>query len=239
MTAITLFAIPYAGGSADAIYTKWQRELGEDIELVPLEYAGHGIRMAEKRHDTIDQTVAEMLLHIIPVARERPYAIYGHSMACVVIYELLKAIAKRGFPSAKSVFLSGRNPPHREYKSCLHALPDNEFLEEIRKIGGTPQDFFEIKELRNTFLPILRNDYKLVEQYRIQMPQHVTHANLSFFYSDNDSMVSLSNAYEWQEYTYGHFSLHRYHGGHFFIHDYYRDICAKMRSKLTAECQLV
>ena len=235
MTAVTLFAVPYAGGSADAIYAKWKKEMGEEIELLPLEYAGHGLRMAEACHETIEQTVAEMLLHIIPVAREKPYAIYGHSMACVVIYELLKAIDKLGLPSAKNVFLSGRNPPHREYKTSLHTLPDEEFLEEIRKIGGTPQDFFEIRELRNTFLPILRNDYKLVEQYKVQTPLHTTHANISFFYSDNDSMVGLSSAYEWQEYTYGHFSLHRYHGGHFFIHDYYQDICAKIRSKLMAE----
>ncbi|MCO7224352.1 thioesterase domain-containing protein [Pleionea sp. CnH1-48] len=239
MTAITLFAVPYAGGSADAIYTKWKKELGEEIQLIPLEYAGHGVRMSEKRHDRIEETVADMLLQISPVAREEPYAIYGHSMGCVVVYELLKAIAELGLPAPKEVFLSGRNPPHREYKTSLHTLPEDEFLDEIKQIGGTPQDFFEIKELRNMFLPILRNDYKLVEEYKFQSPQHLTHANLSFFYSDKDSMVELSSAYEWQDYTYGHFTLHRYRGGHFFIHDFYSDMCQKIRNKLVVECQLV
>ena len=74
-------------------------------------------------------------------------------MGTVIIYELVKAIARCGLPSPAALFLSGRNPPHLRYAGRdLHCLSDAAFLEEIKGIGGTPKAFFEIKGLVETFL---------------------------------------------------------------------------------------
>ena len=209
MAKMTLFAVPYAGGSASAVFNRWKPELGEDIDLHPLEYAGHGVRMAEDFFESIEATVADMMHKIRPIARVQPYAIYGHSMGCVVVYELLKAIASENLPAADMVFLSGRNPPHKHYDTNIHKLPDDEFLNEIRKIGGTSSDFFEMKELVRTFLPILRNDYKIIEQYQMELPLWETTAGITFFYSDQNGMVNLSSVSEWGKYTCGAFSLYK------------------------------
>lgn len=233
MSETYLFGVPYAGGSAAAIYGKWARDLPKQIKVVPLEPAGHGRRMNEPFHQSIAETVEDMLSAISPVARSRPYAIYGHSMGCIVTYELVKALEAAGVPSPKAVFLSGRNPPHCAYaQRNLHVLSDDRFLEEIKQLGGTPAQLFDMPELLGTFLPILRNDYRITELYRFAHPVHVTSADLIYLHSDRDAMVKKAQAYEWQRYGRNGFQLMEFPGGHFFINDCGREICALIADAL-------
>lgn len=50
-------------------------------------------------------------------------------------------------------------------------------MEEIVKLGGTPVDVFRNKELMTIFTPIIKNDYRLYEQYVFQAKG--AHINLS------------------------------------------------------------
>lgn len=221
-----LFGIPYAGGSATATYGRWATHLPDTIKVVPLELAGHGRRMSEPFCESIEAAVANFLATIMPTIREAPYALYGHSMGTIIVYELIKAIADAKLPAPRAVFFSGRNPPHHAYSNQKLSLLNNEmFLEAIRKLGGTPEEFFKMKELINAFLPILRSDYRMIDQYEPGELKHVTSADLVFFMSNNDTMVSKSTIHEWSHYTNGSFSIREFEGGHFFIHDYAKDIC--------------
>lgn len=232
MNKIVLFGIPYAGGSAAAIYGKWAKYLGENIQIVPLELAGHGRRTSENFHDTIADAVADMLTTVKEIARSNTYAFYGHSMGCVLVYELLKAIGKAGLPEPQTVFLSGRNPPNHVYAGKdIHYLSDDAFLAEIKKIGGTPLEFFEIPSLVEMFLPVLRADYRLIERYRYAEPRYITSANLIFLGSDMDPLVTQPHTKEWSQYTSSHFELHHFSGGHFFINQAYAEICNLITQK--------
>lgn len=232
MNKIVLFGIPYAGGSAAAIYGKWTKYLGDNIQLVPLELAGHGRRTNENFHDNIADAVADMLTTVKEIARSNTYAFYGHSMGCVLVYELLKAIGKAGLPEPQTVFLSGRNPPDHIYaRKDIHCLSDDAFLAEIKKVGGTPLEFFEIPSLVQMFLPVLRADYRLIERYCYTEPRYITSANLIFFSSDMDPLVTQPHAKEWSQYTNSHFESHHFSGGHFFINQVYPGICELIAQK--------
>jgi len=235
---ITLLCVPYAGGSAEAIFSKWQEQLGPDILVKPLEYAGHGKRMVETFKDNLEETVNDLLRTIIPLVAKEPYALYAHSMGCSIVYELLRSIDKFGLPSPQGIYLSGRKPPHMAYKTRLHTLSDREFLDEIKKIGGTSSDFFKIKELISAFLPILKNDYKIIEQYQFNNSCFVSDADISFFFSDNDAMIDIDSAGEWSRYTKGDFFLHKFEGKHFFIHDEFPEICRIIRKQLCSPPEL-
>lgn len=226
---ITLFGIPFAGGSAAGTYGRWARFLPKHIKMAPLELAGRGRRMPEPFSDSVEATVADLLGKIEAVARHEPYAIYGHSMGTVIGYELIKAIAANGWPEPKAIFFSGRNPPHHIYqRKILHVLSDEMFMEEIKKLGGTPDGFFAMPDLVKAFLPILRNDYRMIELYKQTPPLHVSSADIMFFHSDNDSLVSKPAIYEWQRYTHGQLLIKDYPGGHFFINDHGEQICAQI-----------
>ncbi len=221
-----LFGIPYAGGSAVATYGRWARLLPANIKLAPLELAGRGRRTPEPFHTTMQEAVAELLTTIAPIVRTTPYAIYGHSMGTAVTYELVKAIAAEGLPAPRQLFLSGRNCPHHPYSQRnLHLLDDERFLAEIRQLGGTPEEFFAMKDLVAAFLPVLRADYRLIEQYWPERPLHVTSADIVFLCSDQDPLVGKPAVYDWQHYTSGQFELREFSGGHFFINDHTPQVC--------------
>lgn len=231
MNAIYLFGIPYAGGSAAAIYGRWARHLQGRFKVVPLELAGHGRRMGEPFHDTMAEVVDDLFHAVSPVAREHPYSLYGHSMGCAVAYELVKKLESQGYPPPRTVFLSGRNPPHHHYaRSPLHLMADDVFLREIRKLGGTPDEFFEMKSLIEAFLPIIRSDYRIIERYAFTPPAHVMDADLVFLHSDGDPLVTEPALQEWRGYCTGRFEVGRFNGGHFFINDQGEKICELVSS---------
>lgn len=223
---ITLFGIPFAGGSAAGTYGRWGRFLPASIKMVPLELAGRGRRMQEPFCASVAATVADLLDKVAKVAAHEPYAIYGHSMGTVIGYELIKALAAAGLPGPQAIFFSGRQPPHHIYqRKILHVLDDAGFMEEIKKLGGTPDGFFDMPDLVKAFLPILRCDYRMIELYQVTLPLHVSHADIVFFYSDQDSLVSKPAICEWERYTHGQLVLRDFHGGHFFINDNAEPIC--------------
>ena len=56
----------------------------------------------------------------------------------------------------------------------VHALPEKDFIESIKELGGTPEAILQNNELMQLFLPILRADFELCEVY-----QHKTEAPLA------------------------------------------------------------
>jgi surfactin synthase thioesterase subunit len=233
-----LFTVPYAGGSATATYSRWGSFLSDDIKVMPLELAGHGRRMKEAFLPNIMDDVEELFKLIKPIAQSAPYMIMGHSMGTIIAYELLKRIKSEGLPDPKGVFLSGRNPPHLPYHGeILHVLNDEQFLDRIKKIGGTPDSFFEIKDLLNTFLPILRSDYRKIELYQFQRPNEYFNTKFVFFFSDNDLHVTKPEIFEWRKYA-DDLQVHDFSGGHFFINDNVEAMCSVVNSiaKANALC---
>ncbi len=235
---MNLFCIPYAGGSAKIIFNGWQSALPSSIKVIPLELAGHGVRIDEPFHGSIEATVADIVSAIKSSVTATPYALYGHSMGSLIAYELTKALDAAGLPPPKAVFLSGRKPPHNCPKPRnIHRYNDTLLLEEMKKLGGTPKVFFEVKELVKAFLPIFRNDYRILELYQFVEPIHPTSADIVFFHSDGDAVVEGPEVDEWAKYTTGSFTRKNFQGGHFFINDKRQEICEIISEVLSYELE--
>lgn len=233
MSQINLLCIPYAGGAARAIYGKWVQQLDKKINVFPLELAGHGGRMSEPFYPSLDAAVEDLLEHVEPIITKHPYAIYGHSMGTIIAYELAIAIREAQLPEPCTFFLSGRLAPHHKYRNNnIHQWSDADFLEEIIRIGGTPRQLIESKELVDIFLPILRNDYRIIEKHHFKNLYVKFRADIEFFYSNKDYMVTKPNVMEWKDYTTGSFNFYEFEGGHFFINDAWPDICKIINHKL-------
>ncbi|MDO6421244.1 thioesterase II family protein [Saccharophagus degradans] len=235
MSDTVLFCIPYAGGIAEVTYGKWQKALGENIQVIPLEPAGHGRRMREPFASTIEATALDFLPHIKQAISEgKKYALYAHSMGTLIAYELVKAIIQARLMEPEAMFLSGRLPPNHQYSGPdLHELSDNDLVESLKKVEGSPKDLFVVPALVETFLPIIRSDYRLTETYTFKPPVISICGSIHCFYSDNDSLVNLQDMYEWRHFCRKDFVVHQYSGHHFFINDHYVDICNEIRNALS------
>ncbi|AFH63025.1 thioesterase II family protein [Paenibacillus caseinilyticus] len=213
-----LFCIPYAGGSA-AIYSRWRAELHPDIELVPLELPGRGSRIGEPLCRDIESLSRDAAARIRKEAGEVPFAVFGHSLGSLVAYEAAHLLLQDGGRAPFHLFVSGRGAVHLEPKRerLLYPLGDQEFMEAIFELGGTPREVLQHKEILSLFLPILREDYRISETY-VYRERPPFPFDITVMYGTEDR-THLPNVPEWGRHTGGECRLKAYEGDHFFLND--------------------
>ena len=218
MKKINLFCITYAGGSA-SVYVKWKDFLNPMINLRPVELAGRGSRFKHPFYHSISDAVEDIFRMIEPDCQQQDYALYGHSMGCVIVYELVYKILKLKCQPPLHVFFSGRYPPFMEKKEKkLHNLPDDEFISELKKFNGITQEVIENKELLEIILTICRNDYRILENYK-SVSREKLNIDLSIMHGKYDESINISDLDEWQKATQKSCRIFQFSGGHFFIRD--------------------
>lgn len=210
-----LFCFPYAGGSA-MIYKKWTRYLGREIELCPVELAGRGIRFKEVRITAFEDTIDDVYRQIKGQLKAS-FAFYGHSMGAVIAYELARKLKKEHQILPGHLFLSGRGAPHMEPNVRYSQMEKEELYEEIKKLGGTTEDFFEDEIIRETFMPILLDDFKMLESYQYKEEDSALECSFSILNGKQDHTLTSREIIGWKKLCKSHCAMHNFDGDHFFI----------------------
>jgi len=231
MPKVKLFCFPYAGGSS-AMYEKWRKTMHNSIELIPIEYSGRGKRFSESLCNTMDEVVDDIYKTIKNDLDTAPYAFFGHSMGSLVSYELTHKIKKINHNQPSHIFFSGKAAPNIKGRNKdLHKLEDEEFKEEIFKLEGTPKEILENKDLMNIFLPILRSDFKIVEEYSYKNDVEKLNSNFTILYGKDDDM-KFNEICDWQKHTNEKCNFIKFPGGHFFINENSEEIINIVNSLL-------
>ncbi|MBL3655562.1 thioesterase II family protein [Fulvivirga sediminis] len=234
MRSIKLFCFPYAGGSA-AVYKNWQKHLSPNIEIVPVELKGRGRRISEPLYKNVDDLVDDLFPLIQKECQRNYYAFFGHSMGAMIAYELSLRINQSPVALPIRLFLSGRGAPHIASSKNYHLLDDEAFKAEILNLGGTPPEFFEHQELIDIFLPVLKNDFKLVETSGREEIMPLNAPITSFFGEDEDLTTEQKEG--WEYYTEKKFKKYVYQGGHFFIKEHYKTIIDILNKQLQEDLE--
>jgi medium-chain acyl-[acyl-carrier-protein] hydrolase len=210
-----LFCFPFAGGGT-AAYRGWSAALPENVELVACQLPGRENRIAEDFITDIAQ-VTDILQQEIAPYLDRPFVFFGHSMGGSICFELARRLLREGRAHhLKKVLVSACRPPHRrDEREYIGRLPEKEFIARLKDLDGTPEEFFQMPELMEVFIPILRADFCLAESY-VHYEAPALSVPLEILAGIDDS-ISLDHMAEWRGYTASAFRLTAFNGGHFFI----------------------
>lgn len=221
---IKLFCFPYAGGSS-AMYFRWKRFYANyPLDLIPVELSGRGRRMGDPLYPTVDEMIEDAFLQIRDHLNDGNYSLFGHSMGAMICYELCREIKKKGYPLPLHVFFSGRGAPHIDQRDKnYHLMPDDEFRSEVMKLGGTPPEFFSNPDLTAFFLPVLKNDFRLVAESPKYTVSERIDVDISVLTGREDDLYP-EQITGWKDVTTGKAGFHYFEGGHFFLHDAGEDI---------------
>lgn len=198
------------------LYARWKRQLPEWIEVCPVELPGRGRRFAESLQTDL-RVLAGQLADEIAGRLDQPYALFGHSLGGLLIFELAHALRERGLPLPQALFASAASAPSRRdsHRELAQEQSDAQLIERMQRLGGTSAAVFADAEMLALTLPVMRADFLLcgLYDYRRQ-PQLTCPIHVFGGKGDRLSVESLS---AWQDETCAGFSLEMLEGGHFFI----------------------
>jgi medium-chain acyl-[acyl-carrier-protein] hydrolase len=215
---IRLFCLPSAGLGA-SLFARWQTLVREGIQLCPIHLPGREARLNETPHRRMATLIAEMAEDLLPWL-DRPWALFGHSMGALVAFELARHFESGAKGrQASYLFASACKSPVRFDGSRpeIHDLPDEEFLVELQlRYRALPDAIVANSELRALFLPTLRADFELLEQYRYQ-PTAALSCALRLFGGTEDHAIATADLGEWREVAGSTFSMRLLPGDHFYF----------------------
>lgn len=212
------------------MFRDWQRRLPGNVEVCAIEYAGRGRRIREAPFRRMDHLVAELGEALLPACRA-PFVLYGHSVGALAAFETARFLRACGVSPALLLVSGSRAPHTRSIRQPVHHLPDAELLGELRRLNGTPPEFFANDELVQCFLPSIRADFQLDETY-LYRPEPPLACPIAAFGGTDDPCVDSAGLDSWRDLTRASFSLHMLPGNHFFINSSVEAFLAVMHGLL-------
>ena len=211
----TIFIFPYAGGGVSS-FKKWGEHF-KNSEVYFAQYPGRENRFSEKAIEDIRELVEELFKAMnIVFDFTSPYYLFGHSMGTKIVYELALKIKECGLKNPEGLIISaGRAPCYKEPNPIYH-LDDDGFIEGLRRYDGTPDEILDNKDLISIFLPTLRADFIIDEDYQDDEYKKVDSDILALM-GTVDKEISLEELTKWSEYTTKKFTYKDIEGGHMFI----------------------
>jgi len=214
---VRMICLPHAGGSA-SYFRPWLNALPAEIDLLAIQYPGREDRFCDAPAETLVE-LSDVIAAALVQYTDRPLVLFGHSLGAALAYEVAIRLEKRGIVP-KHVFVSAHPAPHLQRPSNLHRQSDADLLNDIRRLSGQPTTLLDEPELREVYLPIVRQDYRLIETYRQSQPYQLA-AAISVVLPCDDSEVNRLEAEGWQMATMQPLQVMTVEGGHFYLAQQY------------------
>ncbi|MCG7552621.1 alpha/beta fold hydrolase [Pseudoalteromonas sp. Of11M-6] len=210
-----LIILPHAGGSA-SYFRHWANIADSDLEVVVVQYPGRENRMAEPLISDMDRLVGNLATGLKAILN-KPYILFGHSMGGGIAYELAERIQAYRYPPPTQLVVSAVEGPSCHHATEVHKAPDEVMLNELKRLNGTEVDLNALPELLEMMLPLLRNDYQLIETYQPNLNAPKLQLPITVMLGSTDTELTYEEAQAWQQVSSQPINIEVYEGGHFYL----------------------
>lgn len=224
-----LFCFSYAGSTA-SFFDEMEEDM-PGLELVKLEYAGHGERRREPYYSDFDELSDDMLRQLEDRYSGGRYALLGYSMGTISLVEVLRKMICREMNLPDYVFLAAHEP---HTKAELLGFTDDELdawvMKRTIRFGGVPEVLLNNRTYWRTYLPLYRADYIIIGKYNFDNLDLRTRIPVVVFYSETDT--PLKEMMLWENYFVGAVDYYKFEGGHFFIREHHGKMAEIISGKM-------
>ena len=183
--------------------------------MCSIQLPGREVRFSEAPFDRVRPLIDALILGVDEYLN-KPFALFGHSMGALLIFELARRLRKAGGPQPLRLFASGFRAPQLPVKGpFLHRLSDEELVEQMGHARGQIPERRISREAINLMLPTMRADLALCETYQYRDEPPFTFP-ITVFGGSGDGTVRLEDLAAWHEHTSSSLSIHLLPGSHFF-----------------------
>jgi medium-chain acyl-[acyl-carrier-protein] hydrolase len=232
---LRLFCFPHAGGGP-SFFLPWRAALRPETAVRQVLLPGREFRLEEPPFRRIADLVEPLCTALRPYL-DRPYAFFGHSMGAVVAYEVARRFSGTGMAGPACLIVSGRGAPMLpSRRRPLSGLPDDEFLTEVARLNGIPQEVLNESDLISMLLPALRADFELAETYR-PLPGGRLDCPVACYLGTSDPETNHDDVLAWRQVTTGKFTMRAFPGDHFYLKGGRPDVLNAVREDLRLASQ--
>lgn len=233
-STIRLLCFPHAGGGT-VTFRLWPQDLPEWIGVVPVRLPGRETRTWEApftRVEPLVEALTAALTEDPALLHDQPYALFGHSLGALVAFETARALRRLAIPPPVHLLVSARIAPHlADPRGRLHDLPTDQFMDQLRALGGMPSAAFEHQAILGWLLPLVRADMTVNETYRWAAERSLS-MPITAFGGTEDKKVSRHELAAWSAHTSAAFAAHLFPGGHFFAARRHRPLLDRITGSL-------
>jgi medium-chain acyl-[acyl-carrier-protein] hydrolase len=210
-----LFCFTYAGGGP-SIFNGWADLLPADVEPCFVQLPGREARMLELPFTSMPaaaDAVADALRPYLDV----PFAFFGHSLGGIMSFEVARRLRAGGERAPELLVVSAcRAPQLPPGSKPIHALPDEQFVQALREMKGTPHEVLANPRLLELVLPTVRADLAVFETYRYEPEEPLT-SPISVLGGREDTIVTRREQLPWSRQTRSVCFFRAFPGDHFFL----------------------
>ena len=213
--SMRLFCFPYSGAGA-SVFHSWPTAMGKTVEVRTLQLPGRETRYNEARETDI-RAVVEKISNAIALYQDKPFAFFGYSLGSLLAFEVCRSLRRQNRPLPLHLFVAAmRAPQTPRVHPPLSPLPDAAFVQKIEQYYQPQGEVWQNRELRDFFLPVLRDDLALSDGYQYH-DEPALNCPIDVFAGEQDVGAPLELTRQWAQQTSSHMHFHCYPGGHFFI----------------------
>ncbi len=232
MSKPQLFCFTYAAGSA-SFFDLIETDL-PNIELVKLEYSGHGKRHKEPLYSNFKELTDDMYDLFKTYYKGGDYALFGYSMGTIALVEMLKKIeSAQTFKAPSNVFLAAHEPHSKiELFGYTEDKQDEWVKERTIRFGAVPEKLVNNNSFWRMYLPLYKADYSIIWKYKFEDLNISSDIPATIFYSETDTPKSEMEL--WTNYFISNCEFYEYEGTHFFINNHHREMADIIDKKMKA-----
>lgn len=224
---VQLFVLPFAGGTASS-FNKMADLLDDRIDMVPVEYVGHGKRSREGCIENYEYFLDDVA-SFISARRDSSisFAMFGYSMGSVLLYDLLSRRLVSGRPVYAFVCAKG-SIMQKQYYENFNKLTNREFVEEIASLGGMDPRILRNERFLQIYMDLIKADYKVLGQFTYR-PGKIP-CCLTAVYGKADP--ASEGVGDWSRLSEGEVEYKEMGEGHFFIKKCWGEVADIVNVKL-------
>ena len=206
--------LPFAGGNCYSY--RFLDEFLTQFEVHSLELPGRGKRVSEPLFLNSNEAIHDYLIQIREHRKSGlPFIVYGHSMGALLGLAITAQLEKDG--DAPEVFIATGSPGPGVSKSIDQnrcRMSNEELKDELRLLGGVPEEVLGNDMIFDFFSPIIRADFSIVSD---GIPSSLKEINTTTFVVMGSEEEYIEYQQNWNNYVRAEVKYHTLPGDHFFI----------------------